>query len=153
MSNDTWGSKPESANGGLFVKIDPDTEVRLRFVGDPYCFVKAFREGEAPKPRWASRCILVNKESKTFEAKVFEFGPQVKAQIANLYNDEDWGDVTKYDVSIKREGSRMDTKYTVVPNQKSPADKDALAEAEKIELVKLVDKNAAENEYDPFKEE
>ena len=153
MSNDTWGSKPESANGGLFVKIDPDTEVRLRFVGDPYCFVKAFREGEAPKPRWASRCILVNKEAKTFEAKVYEFGPQVKAQIANLYNDEDWGDVTKYDVSIKRKGSGMETEYTVVPKQKSPVDKDALAEAEKIELVKLVDKDAAENEYDPFKEE
>lgn len=149
MANDTWGSKPESASSGLFVKIDPDTEVRIRFVGEPYSFMKAFKDGDPLKPRWASRCVVVNKEAKTFDAKVIEFGPQVKMQIANLYNDEDWGDVTKYDVSIRREGDGMSTKYTVVPKQKAAGNAEAIAEAEKIDLVKLVDKDAADP-YDPF---
>lgn len=153
MAQDSWGTKPESASGGLFVKIDPDTEARIRFVGEPYCFMKAFKDGDPPKPRWASRCVYVNKKDKTFEAKVIEFGPQVKMQIANLFNNEEWGDLSKYDVTISREGSGMDTKYTVIPNPKGPANAEAVAEAEKIELVKLVDKDGAESAYDPFADE
>lgn len=151
MANDSWGNKPETGSSGLFVRIDADSEVRVRLVGKPYAFLKAFRD-EKPKPRWASRCLLFDPETKEYDAKVVEFGAQVKTAIYDLCADDDWGDPNGYDIVIKRNGSGLDTKYSVVPKAKKAAPEDKLAEAKKIELVNLVDKDA-KDEYNPFEDE
>jgi hypothetical protein len=52
----------------------------------------------------------------------------VREAIAALYNSEDWGDPTGYDIIIKKAGSGLDTEYSVIPGKQSPVAKDIAAE-------------------------
>lgn len=39
--------------------------------------------------------------------------------IYDLVMDEDWGDPSKYDITVNREGEGMETRYSVLPGVKS----------------------------------
>jgi hypothetical protein len=63
--------------------------------------------------------------------------------LRSLYefvNDPKWGDLRKYDVNIKREGSGMDTKYFVMPSPPTPltAEVIELSNASEIDLSTLL---------------
>lgn len=47
--------------------------------------------------------------------KVLECGKQIIKSIKEYAMDSDYGDPTKYDIKIKKEGSGRDTKYSVMP--------------------------------------
>lgn len=52
--------------------------------------------------------------------KVLQIGPQIYNNIKGLYNDEDWGPVTKYDITINRGPKGSQPLYTVLPSNKNP---------------------------------
>lgn len=52
----------------------------------------------------------------------------IQEAIADLYQDEDWGDPKDYDLKIKREGERLETKYSVIASPKKPTPKTVLEE-------------------------
>lgn len=57
----------------------------------------------------------------------------VMRSIEGLLEDEDWGNPLTYDINIKKEGSGLATKYSVVPANKKPITKEIeelLAESE-----------------------
>ena len=80
---------------------------------------------------------------------MIEFGPQVKMQIANLFNNEEWGDL-QYDVTISREG-RAWTRST--PSSPTPRVRRTRKPSRKPRRSNwsLVDKGGAEDEYDLFR--
>lgn len=40
---------------------------------------------------------------------------QIKDQLLALAADTDWGNITNYDIKVKREGEKMETKYSITP--------------------------------------
>ena len=65
------------------------------------------------------------------QVKILECGKTIFDSIRNFAKDEDYGKPTKYDFTIVKSGSGLETKYDVIPKPK----KEPLTEAEK-ELVK-----------------
>ena len=85
------------------------------------------KAGHVPQKRYQVQVIdRADNKLKILEGRVPIF-PQIKSYAA----DEDYGDPTKYDLKIKKEGQGRDTKYTVVPSPK----KSDLTDAE-LELLK-----------------
>jgi hypothetical protein len=48
----------------------------------------------------------------------------VQKQLAALDADEDWGDLSTFDVKIVRKGEGTETEYTVMPSNQKPLPKD-----------------------------
>jgi hypothetical protein len=47
----------------------------------------------------------------------------IRKSLENYAMNEDWGDLTSYDIKIKKEGSGMETKYDVIPVPPKPLSK------------------------------
>lgn len=153
MNESNWNDREESA-GGLFLKINPDTSVRVRFVGNPIRTMESFKGGE-PRPRYTSKVLV--REPAGVRACAYQFGTVVKNLLADLADEEDWGSPETFDVVIKRNGSGLDTEYSVIPKAKSGITAEEMVLANKIDLVAILSKSKSaksrDDEYDPFKED
>lgn len=74
---------------------------------------------DSAKGKWRqiAVCIVWNYNEKCVQFWQFS-QKQIKDQLMQLASDTDWGDVTSYDIKIKREGEKMETKYTLIPSNK-----------------------------------
>ena len=70
----------------------------------------------------------------------------VQGGIESLSRSDDWGDPRKYDITIKREGSGLDTEYAVMPKPPTPLD----AEAKEAWEAVSIDLTALFRGEDPF---
>lgn len=59
--------------------------------------------------------VIIDDEVKLLEIKQ----KSVMQQLLALEGNKEWGDLTKYDVTVTRSGENLDTTYTVVPNPKA----------------------------------
>ena len=72
--------------------------------------------------------------------------------IRSLYefvNDAKWGDLRKYDINIKREGSGMETKYFVMPSPPTPLTNEII-EQSSISEIDLTTLLSTVDSTDPF---
>ncbi len=88
--------------------------------GCPIC-----KAGKAPQTRYQIQVI----DRADGKIKVLEQGPTVFNQIKSYAMYPDYGDPTKYDIKIKKEGSGRDTKYSLLP---SPNKNDITADEQKL---------------------
>lgn len=64
-------------------------------------------------------CVVWNYDHQC--PQIWQFSQrQIRDQLMQLGSDSDWGDVTGYDIKVKREGEKMETKYTLTPSNKAP---------------------------------
>lgn len=113
----------QKAPTGNFVKFQHNTVARMRFFGEAIGFMKEFKppEGQKQQParqRFATCVIYRNKETKTDELKIFEFGWDIQSKLTALVNDADWGDPAAYDIEITATGEKLERKYQLVPKPK-----------------------------------
>lgn len=95
--------------GGDYLKLRDGDRVKVRFASEP---AGVTYDGDKIRYQW----VVYNHNDK--KAQVYEAGPQVFGQLADLYPE--WGEPTKFDVTISRTGSgQFDTSYTVTPSPKS----------------------------------
>ena len=110
------GSYSDYKESSIYVRLK-EGENRVRIVTEPYFVKKSFKEGEAPKERFA--WVVLDRSDG--EVRYLSVGPQIMGQVVALVNDEDYGDPKKYDLKIRREGaSWQDTRYQVIPGPKTP---------------------------------
>lgn len=78
--------------------------------GCPLC-----KKGKVPMARYQVMVI----DRKDAKVKILEGGPRIFSAVKDYAMDPDYGDPTKYDLKIKKEGSGRETKYTVLaaPNK------------------------------------
>lgn len=109
-----YESHKPNQGSGKYLKLKDGDRVKVRFASEP---AGVTYDGEKIRYQW----VVYNHNDK--KAQVYEAGPQVFGQLAELYPD--WGDPTEFDVTISRTGSgQFDTSYTVTPAPKSaPLDK------------------------------
>ena len=79
------------------------------------------------KTHWDSKNLYGSDGPKV---KVLETGISVMKAIREFALNEEYGDPTKYDINIRKEGSGKETRYTVVPSPK----KSDLTEEEKAAI-------------------
>lgn len=90
--------------------------------GCPIC-----KAGHVPQSRYQV-LVIDRKDSKV---KILEGGPRIFGSFREYAMDPEYGDPTKYDMKIKKEGAGRETKYTVVA---APTKKDLTAEETELVL-------------------
>jgi len=148
MSELDWGSVSGggSNNSTPFLKLEPGTN-QIRIVGKPYqvnihwekgldgsnkkiiCLganCPICKVGRVPMSRF--QVLAINRATNKVE--ILEGGPKIFGEFKNFALDPDYGDPTKYDFKIKKEGSGRETKYSVIA-----APKKSDLTAEEIELI------------------
>lgn len=132
-----WNSIPDSNSQEKvdFYKIKPGNNNRFRIAGKPGvidihweksvdgmnkkilcpgndCHI--CKMGKTPQTRY--QVLVIDREDN--KVKVLEGGPTIFNQIKNYAKEEDYGDPTKYDFKINKEGTGRETKYTLMPSPK-----------------------------------
>lgn len=98
-----------AGGGSAYLKLKDGDAIRVRFYSPP-----AVVTYDGEKLRY--QVILYNKTANL--AQIFEFGPQIFGQLADLY--EEWDEPGNFDMTIKRTGSgQFDTEYSVIPSPNS----------------------------------
>lgn len=132
-----WNSIPDSNSQDKvdFYKIEPGSNNRFRIAGKPGVIdihweksidgmnkkilcsgpeCPICKMNKAPQTRYQVLVI----DRKDNKIKVLEGGPTIFNQIKNYAKEEDYGDPTKYDFKINKEGTGRETKYTLMPSPK-----------------------------------
>ncbi len=114
---------------GLYLKLGDGDKVRMRITSAPA--ISVYKAGDKPRYSW----IVWNRELK--KPQIYSAGISVYRQIGDL--EDEWGDPTEFDITIKRTGLMMETEYSVVPVKTStdltPAEQD---EVDKIDLPQAI---------------
>lgn len=152
-----WGQIKEVGTGGNvdFLKLQPG-ENRMRIVGKPSLIeihwekgldgqtkkvicvgsgCPICKAGHAPQRRYQIKVI----DRTDAVVKILEGGATVFNAIRAYAMDPDYGDPTRYDIKIKKEGSGRETKYTVVasPKQSDLTDEEARKVDESKSLAEI----------------
>ena len=106
----------------------------MRMAGDPFPTDVKWKQDldgteGIPKAFWA--CPVWNYIEKKVQLWSFTQGT-VHKQLRALFDDDDWGDPTAYDMKLRRAGSGMDMEYTLTPGAKKPLDGEPAAAWEKV---------------------
>lgn len=150
--NMDWGSIPEVGTGNVdFMRLQSGTN-RVRVVGRPseievhwekgvdgsnkkvICLGSGCpicKAGHAPTVRYQVQVI----DRTDNEVKILEGGKSIFNSIKAYAVDPEYGDPTKYDVKIQKEGSGRETRYTVMASPK----KDPLTDEEQSKVEEAKD--------------
>jgi hypothetical protein len=111
-----------------YLRLKDGDNVKVRIFGEPVVFQNDYNGQLSTKFAY----VVWNYEQET--AQVFQFGKKIAGYLDDLADNEDWGDVTTYDIRLGRTGSGLnDTEYSVQPSPKSQP----LTEEQKAELADL----------------
>jgi hypothetical protein len=136
MAELDWGSVKSGGSGEAtpFLRLEAGTN-QIRVVGRPYqvsihwenaldgtkrkivCLgagCPLCKKGKVPMQRF--QVLAINR--KTNKVEILEGGPKIFGEIKQYAVDPEYGDPTKYDFKIKKEGSGRETKYSVIPSPK-----------------------------------
>lgn len=104
------------------------------------------------KPFWAMHVWDYSREG-LFVMEVTQKG--IQKSLESYAINEDWGDLTSYDIKIKKEGSGIETEYTVIPVPHKPLPKNAqeAVEGSKIRLEALYEGKDPWADLEPSGEE
>lgn len=134
-----WGSIREPGSGGNvdFMKLVNGPNV-MRIVGKPSLIEVHWEKaadgstkkiicpgagcpickaGHAPNSRYQVK-VIDRGEKEEIKIKVLEQGPTVFNAIKTFAMEPEYGDPTKYDIKIKKDGAGRETKYNVVASPK-----------------------------------
>lgn len=136
MAEMAWGQikATGTGEGTPYVKLQPGVNI-MRIVGLPYEVEVHWEDGiDGSKKRIVCLgagcpiCKAGHVPQKKFQVlvidrtdgklKILEGGNSIFRQIKDYAMDADYGDPSKYDIKIKKEGSGRETKYTIVASPK-----------------------------------
>lgn len=163
----THVKEPESS-GGNYLRINEGESITVRIIStwdkgfiegwevweeiDGKRTPRRYREKTAiptgdysDKPRYFWAGIILHDG----RVKVWQINQaSIREMITTLANNEKYGDPRGYDLVVTRQGSGLETKYTVIANP--PEKLDALNKALALEALETVDVEALYAGEDPF---
>lgn len=145
-----------------YFKIEDGESARVRMASDPYIYTDYFAQTGKISTRYAVKVwtykTIVNKTSKLTDIdrpQLLQLSATSFKKIQAIVQDEDWGDPTKYDIKITREGTKTDTVYHFIasPNPRGEMlSKDQRDQVEGLDLFKSVPNAILLSEYDEGKD-
>jgi len=140
VSNLTGGSKN-------FLKLKDKESVSGIFKGDLHEYFIVWENGKSrevpegtPKAGFRFRVNFVMKEGSTYSPKIFENGPGVYAQLKELHDEYGLDSIV---VKITRNGTGLDTTYSILPLLKQTLSKEAVEFISTLTLHPLENKDNA----------
>lgn len=136
MSNSIYGEYTPPQSGGLYLRINDGETVTLRIASEPAVFDSEYKGNISTKYAW--KVYNFNEDV----AQVFQNSATFYSQIANLAEDEEYGDPTQYNIKVTRKGEGTDTKYHVLPGTKrEPLTEEQQAKIDEVDLIGSVEKS------------
>jgi len=157
-----WNSADSSSGKSDFMRIE-EGENTVRIMGNPIQFYIHWVNGpDGSKRKFNSpvenqalvrrledsgfkrtaRWFIKVLDRKDNRFKALEIGPQVYNSIKSLYNNQRWGKVTAYDVTITKGPKGTQPLYSVTPNPKEALPSDLKAQFQefndRLNLEKLI---------------
>lgn len=124
---------PPGGAGGLFLKLDPDTSVKVRLTSDPYIFNSEYQGTVSTKYAW----VVYNYSDE--KGQVLQLPVTGFRALKAIAEDPEWGDPQGFDITVNREGSGKETKYHLTPSpNKQPLTKEMKDEVEKVDITKAI---------------
>ena len=123
----SWDNIELGSDSGTFFKMDPDKNYQLAFLGQPMVVQKDW--GDGPKPRVHSNVVETSEPDK---ALIFDMPVSVARQVKEIF---ELSESTEVLVKIRKSGSGLTTKYTVVAGAQIKAD--TLKKLQALELHEL----------------
>lgn len=116
---------------GKYFKIEPGQTMQMRLSSEPAYAEVRNQDGSL---RTAYAWIIWN--HTVGKAQILQLGPSFFNQVKTLAQDNEWGDPTKYDIKLKREGAGLNTKYSVTasPNR-DPLTLEATSAVKELDLI------------------
>lgn len=138
MSNIYKTHTPKSEGSGLYLKLEDNETVKIRIVSEPAIYETEYKDKATGEVRISTRYawIVWNQETKT--PQIMQQSATFFRSIANLAQDDEYGDPVGYDIKITRNGTGTDTTYAVVPSANRDILDDGAKEA--IESIDLIEK-------------
>lgn len=127
--------RPASGGGGLYLKLQDGDSHTIRIYGEPVVFNNEYDGNVSTRYAW----IVWNYDSE--EAQILQLPPTAYKQFYDLATGE-WGDPATYDVMVKREGTGLETRYSIQPKPKSKElTKEQIAACGEINLIDMIGKS------------
>jgi hypothetical protein len=128
--------KPAGGGDGLFLKLKSGDAVKMRIASPPAVYDQSFTDDDG-KVTVSTRYAWVVWNRNEERAQVFSQGKSVFNQLADLVPE--WGEPDSYDITVKRTGEQLETRYSVTPAPKSvDLTTEQKAECAKIDLLAAV---------------
>lgn len=131
----------EASGGGHYIKLKDKESVTGIFMGEPHEFAIVWENGKSrhvptgtPGSKFRFNINFVVKEGTTYVPKIYEGGPQIYNQMADI-NEE--YPLEETPVKITRNGTGLDTEYNLMPMLKNPLTKEIKDYLATITLHKL----------------
>lgn len=136
----------------MYLKLQDGESVKLRITSEPAIFTQEFTNQDTGETSVSTRYAWVIWNRNEKKAQVFQGGKSIFNQLADLV--EDWGEPTTFDVTVKRSGTALDTRYSVTPAPKSVDLKpEEQAECDKIDLLGAVKGNWVKDFQEPSQDQ
>lgn len=103
------------ASSGSYLKLTDGEAATVRLAGEPVVFESHYTDEKTDKTTVRTQYAWKAWNFEEQDVSILNFGVSVYKQIAALAIDADWGDPSEYNITIKREGTGLNTKYTVTP--------------------------------------
>ena len=129
-----WDTVDLGQDSGVFFKLDPDKNYQIAFLGEPKVVMKDW--GDGPKPRLHSNVVCTDDPERVL---IFDMPMSVARQVKDIF---DLSESTEMLIKIRKSGSGLQTKYTVVGGPAIKAD--TLKKLQALELHALGDEHKAE---------
>lgn len=161
---------PSSGGGSYFKPVTGDN--RLRILSDVVIGWQYWNMDNKPvrmreKPDQTPSDIRLNDDGKpdrvkhfwcvlvwdydASQLKIWEITQAgIQGSLAEFANDEDWGHPKNYNILLKKEGEKINTKYTVIPKPAKPLDERIVKEWQeaKVNLEAVFEDGASPLGYD-----
>lgn len=127
MSNQFFGDYVPTSSNQDFIKLTSGTTRRFRIMSLPFICLEAWDEAGKPKrSRQASDLQGLRDQKTLMSFMVWDFENEcpgvwsisqkgIQRTIYNLSSDLDYGDPRGYDLKVTKQGSGMETNYSLIP--------------------------------------
>lgn len=119
---------------GRYFKLEDGQSAKVRITSEAYVYTDEFKGKISTRYAW----VVWNFAAEL--AQVLQAGVTVFKTIQGYALDEEWGDPTEYNLTIKREGVGKDTTYAVTASPtRTPLTVDQLAVVAAFDLFDVVE--------------
>lgn len=121
----------------LYLNLKKKGPVKVRLVSEPYIFNRPFTDPVSGETNISTKYGWVLYNFTDNMAQVIELPVTAYKAIANIASDDDWGDPSKYNLTLERVDGNGPTTYQVTPSPNREALTDEqLADTKKIDIEK-----------------